>query len=212
LNIPSYAGVIVWNWLAQVEVIEGIIVIGTALVIARLVRFDFGYEMHSRPRLPLVLVGIVSTISYAVLVLCNSRQGMNTVSGVGLGGVDLMRYPLGLLGFFGGSSLGPSGADGYGLFSLMVWVLAFISFSLGIGVARTMRLFTFPSMLFLAVFVLLVDPGEMSKQAVNVVAGLAYDGVSLLSNWLLLTVSLFFTVFLNLERRIGGNTEGKAPR
>jgi hypothetical protein len=52
----------------------------------------------------------------------------------------------------------------------------------------------------------------MSKQAVNVVAGLAYDGVSLLSNWLLLTVSLFFTVFLNLERRIGGNTEGKAPR
>jgi hypothetical protein len=52
-----------------------------------------------------------------------------------------------------------------------------------------------PSILFLTIVVLLFDPREMDSQAINLVSGFTLNGISLLSNWFLLTVSLSLTIF-----------------
>ena len=109
---------------------------------------------------------------------------------IDVGGLNVVQYRLRILGYFRGSAAGESGRYGYGALALLIWALSMAALALGKGLLAALRWFALPSMLFLAVIVLLFDLKEMSVQAVNFVFGLTYNGVSLPSDWFVLTASL----------------------
>ncbi|MDA4115033.1 MAG: hypothetical protein OK442_00590 [Thaumarchaeota archaeon] len=205
-----FGGDLVWSFATQFEVLEGVVAVAALLPLAFLVesrglgpRLDsFVVTRSLRSRLsPLfAFLGAGGALSFALLVLCNSRK-VNRVLDVR--GVNIVQYPLTLLGFIGGSALGQNGSQGYGALALVTWVLTLGALSVAMGTARAWRFFALPSVLFLTVVVLLFAPVEMDSQAINLVSSFTFDGVSLLSNWFLLTVSLFFTAYGLAHGRLG---------
>lgn len=189
----------VWSFVSQFEVAEGIL---TAIVLLSLVSAadSFGLlfdnralSRHLKPPLSQLCTALAAlgALSFDLLVLCNMQQ-LNHV--LDYNGWNLVQYPLSLFGYLSGSVMGQAGRDGYGALALLVWELTVLALSLGRGFTRAVKLFAIPSILFLTVVVFLFDPREMDSQAINLVSGVTFRGISLLSNWFLLTVSLFFTV------------------
>lgn len=198
----------VWSSVSQFEVVEGLLVAALTLL-AVVVESRKSSSLFSSPLLnrhlksPLsrlfTVLAAAGALCFALLVVCNLKR-INDV--IDVGGLDLVQYPLRVLGFFGGSAMGEYGRAGYGALGLLVWGLTVVALSLARGFVSAVKRFAVPSVLFLTVVVLLFDPGEMDIQAVNVVSGITYDGMSLLSNWFLLTVSLSLVVFDLLYGRL----------
>ena len=213
----TFGGGLVWSFVSQFEVIEGVVAVAALLPLALLVESrGFGRLLDSlvlsarlRSRLApmFAVLGVGGVLSYALLVLCNSRE-LDRILDVN--GLNLVQYPLGLLGFLGGSALGQDGRLGYGAVAFLTWGLTIGALSAAMGSARAVKFFALPSLVFLTVEVLLFDPGEMDSQAINVVSSFTYDGMSLLSNWFLLTVSLFFTVYGLVHGRLGASRRTRA--
>jgi hypothetical protein len=210
----TFGGDLVWSFVSQFEVIEGVVAVAALLPLAFLVESrGLGPRLDSllvtrrlRSRLsPLfALLGAGGALSFVLLVLCNSRKVCRVLD---VNGVNIVHYPLSVLGFIGGSALGQNGTLGYGALALVTWVLTLGALSVAMGTARAWRFFALPSVLFLTVEVLLFDPGEMDSQAINLVSSFTFDGVSLLSNWFLLTVSLFFTAYGLMRGRLGASRQ-----
>lgn len=205
----TLGGKVVWSLASQFEVAEGLAVAGSFLLVALVIEYCGFYSVfdspvfskHLKPRLSYLFaaLGVAGTLSYALLVLCNFKKLLDVLD---VNGLNVVQYPLRLLGFLGGSALGQSGPTGYGALALLLWGLTIVSLSLAIGFARTMKFFTLPSILFLTVVVFLYDPGQMDIQAINLLSGFTYDGISLLSNWFLLTTSLIFITFIPVHKRL----------
>jgi hypothetical protein len=198
----TFGGNLVWSFVSEFEVVEGVIAVAALLPLALLMesrglgpRLDslvLSARLRSRLAPLFAFLGVGGILSFAILVLCNSRRVCRVLD---VNGLNIVQYPLGLLGFVGGSALGQNGRLGYGALALVTWALSIGALSVALGSARAWKFFALPSLLFLAVVVLLFDPAEMDSQAVNLVSNFTFDGVSLLSNWFLLTVSLFFTAY-----------------
>jgi len=213
----TFGGGLVWSFVSQFEVLEGVVAVAALLPLAvlmesrglgpRLDSFVLTARLRSRLAPLFAFLGVGGMLSFALLVLCNSRS-VNHILDVN--GVNIVQYPLSLLGFLGGSALGQGGSLGYGALALVTWALSIGALSVGIGSAKAWKFFALPSILFLTVVVLLFDPGEMDSQAINLVSDLTFDGMSLLSNWFLLTVSLFFTVYGLVRHRPGASRQGRA--
>lgn len=202
----TFGGEVVWSFASQFEVTEGILVVAAVSFLAVAMRyFGFGslfdnyvLRRHVKPPLSLLctLIAGLGALGFDVMVLCN-LQRLDRV--IDVHGWNVVQYPLGLLGYLGGSAMGQGGRLGYGLLALLVWGFTFASLSLGAGVTRAVKLFALPSILFLTVVVFLFDPREMASQAINILSGVTFEGISLVSNWSLLTVSLSFTVLFAYE-------------
>lgn len=202
------------------EVAEGIAIVAAALLVVfgtgylgLRSPFDHGiFRRHLGYPLSLlcVLLSGVGALCFDDLVLCNFKELDHFID---LNGWNLTQYPLSLFGYLGGSAMGEGGRLGYGALALTIWGLTLLALSLGRGFRVAVKVFALPSILFLTMVVFLFDPGEMDSQAVNLASGLTLDGVSLVSNWSLLTVSLFFTVFevARSARRRDGTKPGSAP-
>ena len=213
----TFGGDLAWSFVSLFEVLEGVVAVAALLPFAILIeswglgslldstRLSNLLRSHLSPLF--AFLGAGGALSFVILVLCNSRK-VNSVLDVN--GVNIVQYPLGLLGFLGGSALGQSGRLGYGALALVVWVLTLGALSVAMGSARAWKFFALPSLVFLTVEVLLFDPGEMDRQAINLVSSLTFDGMSLLSNWFLLTVSLFFTAYGLLHHRTGASRQGRS--
>ncbi len=214
----TFGGKLVWSSASQFEVAEGLLIVALLLlstIVLKSSRFGYLFDSpflrrHLKPPLSRLSAALAAlgTLSYALLVLCNFRQGKDVLD---IYGWNLTQYPLAVFGYFGGSALGQNGAVGYGALALLIWGLTVVALSLAWGLARGVKIFALPSILFLAVVVLLFDPGQMDLQAVNLVSGLTFDGVSLLSNWFLLTVSVFLCAFELLYPRFGKKERSGAP-
>ena len=208
----TFGGEVVWNFATLVEVAEGLAAIGLLLLLSRVARSRGLGPLLDSPLLNkslkapfsyfFALLGALGVLSFLSLGLCDMKRVCDVLDASGW---DIVQYPLGVLGHFDGSAYGPGGAIGYGAVALMTWVGTVFLLTLGAGFARAVKLFAVPSLLFLTVAVLLFDPGDMGTHALNLVSGATIYGVSLLSNWSLLTVSLFFTVYaLARDVRRGG--------
>lgn len=194
--------VTVLSFVSQFEVTEGLVVVSLLLlfvVIAKSCRFGLLFDSsivssHLKPRLSYLfaVLAVAGALSFTLLVLCNMKQLCNILD---INGWNVVQYPLNLLGFLGGSALGQNGRVGYGVLTFLVWGLTIIALSFAIGFVKAVKLFAVPSILFLTIVVLLFDPREMDSQAVNLLSGFTFNGISLLSNWFLLTVSLFLIIF-----------------
>lgn len=214
----TFGGTLVWSLVSQLEVFEGVVAVAALLPLAFVMESSgIGYLLDStyvsnllRSRLsPLfTFLGAGGALSFVLLVLCNLKK-VNQVLDVN--GLNIVQYPLGILGFLGGSALGQRGQMGYGALALVTWVLTLGALSIPLGFSRALKFFALPSLLFLTVVVLLFDPTEMDLQAVNLVSSFAFDGVSLLSNWFLLTVSSFFTAYGLLHGRLRASREMVRP-
>lgn len=200
MTISTFGGPLVWSLVSQFEVVEGALIAVALLSFAAaadylgLLSDDRALGAHLKSpfsRLCTVLAAL-GALSFALLVMCNMGRLDHVLD---INGWNLIQYPLTLFGYLGGSAMGKGGLDGYGALALLIWGLTLLALSLGRGFKRAVRLFALPSILFLTIVVLLFDPREMDSQAVNLVSGFTYGGISLLSNWSLLTVSLFSTVF-----------------
>jgi hypothetical protein len=198
----TFGGSLIWSRVPQLEVAEGVVAVAALLPLVLLMESrGVGSLLDSNaPRRILrshlspvfAFLGAGGALCFVLLVLCNSKK----INGVlDVNNLNVVQYPLSLLALLGGSALGPGGQLGYGALAFVVWVLTIGALSIPLGIARTVKFFALPSILFLVVFVLLFDPGQMDNQAINLASGFTLEGVSLLSNWFLLTVSLFFTVF-----------------
>jgi hypothetical protein len=215
----TFGGNLVWSFVSQFEVTEGVVAVAALLPLTVLMEsWGLGSLLDStrlsnllRSRLsPLfAFLGAGGALSFVLLVLCNSRK-VNSVLDVN--GLNIVQYPLALLGFLGGSALGQNGELGYGALAMVVWVLTLGAFSIPWGLTRAVKFFALPSLLFLTTAVLLFDPREMDSQAINLVSQFTFDGVSLLSNWFLLTVSLFFTVYGLVRGRLGASRQRRSAR
>ncbi len=215
----TFGGSLVWSFASQFEVAEGVVAVAALLPLAALLESrGLGLRLDSlvlsdrlRSRLsPLfAFLGVGGMLSFALLVLCNSRRVCQVLD---VNGWNLVQYPLSLLGFLGGSALGQGGQLGYGALALVTWGLTIGALSVAVGSAKAVKFFALPSLLFLTVVVLLFDPGEMDIQAINLVSQFTVDGVSLLSNWFLLTVSLFFTVYGLVRDRLGASLRKRTVR
>jgi|GEM_PF-2852199 len=213
----TFGGSLVWSFVSQLEVAEGVVAVAALLPLAFVMEssgigslLDSTYLsslLRSRLSPLFTFLGAGGALSFALLVLCNSRK-VNHVLDVN--GLNIVQYPLGLLGSLGGSALGQGGQLGYGALALVTWVLTLGALSIPMGFSRAVKFFALPSLLFLTVVVLLFDPTEMDSQAINLVSNFTFDGVSLLSNWFLLTVSLFFTFYGLVHRRPGASRHGQA--
>ena len=213
----TFGGDLVWSFVSQFEVLEGVAAVAALLPLTFLVESrGLGPRVDSlvvtkrlRSRLsPLfAFLGAGGALSFVLLVLCNSRKVCSVLD---VNGVNIVQYPLSLLGFIGGSALGQNGSLGYGALALVTWVLTLGALSVAMGTARAWRFFALPSILFLTVVVLLFDPVEMDSQAINLVSNFTFDGMSLLSNWFLLTVSLFFTAYGLMHGRLGASKHAGA--
>jgi hypothetical protein len=215
----TFGGELVWSSLTQLEVAEGLAAIGLLLLLSAAAR-SWGFaslldsqSLNRHLRLPFsyffAFLGVLGVVSFLSLGLCDTRRVCEVLDASGW---NIVQYPLGFFGQVGGSSLGPGGAVGYGLLALMTWVVTLVFLSLGVGLARSVKLFAVPSLLFLTVVVLLFDPGDMAAHALNLVSGVNLDGMPLLSNWSLLTVSLFFTVYaLARDVRRGARAGADGP-
>ncbi|HUK75117.1 MAG TPA: hypothetical protein VLU99_04930 [Nitrososphaerales archaeon] len=196
----TFGGSLVWSSASQFEVTEGILIIAATMLLALGVEYRGSRSPLSHPifrrhvRYPMSLVFVilagVGALCFDDLVLCNFKE-LNSV--IDLNGWNLAQYPLSVFGHLGGSAMGEGGRLGYGALAVSIWGLTLVALSLGAGFRTAVKLFALPSMLFLSVVVFLFDPREMASQAVNLVSGATFQGVSILSNWSLLTVSLFFT-------------------
>lgn len=206
----TFGGNLVWSLVSQFEVTEGVVAVAALLLFATLMEsWGVGSLLDSnaprnflRSRLSPVFafLGAGGALSFVLLVLCNSREVLRVLD---VNGLNVVQYPLSLLGFLGGSALGQNGRLGYGALALATWGLTIGALCVPLGLARAVKFFALPSILFLTVVVLLFDPGEMDIQAINLVSGFTFDGMSLLSNWFLLTVSLLLTVFGLVHERLG---------
>jgi len=215
----TFGGNLVWSLVSQFQVTEGVVAVAALLPFAVLLEsWGVGSLLDStalrnllRSRLSPVFafLGAGGVICYVLLVLCNLGRVCRVLD---VNGINVVQYPLGLLGFLGGSALGQDGRLGYGALALAIWGLTIGALSIPLGLTRAVRFFALPSLLFLAVVVLLFDPGEMDSQAINLVSGLTFDGMSLLGNWFLLTVSLFFTVFGLVRGRLGQSGLARTAR
>jgi len=215
----TLGGDLAWSFVSLFEVLEGFVAVAALLPLAVLVEsWGLGSLLDStrpsnllRSRLsPLfAFLGVGGVLSFAILVLCNSKKVCSVLD---VNGFNIVQYPLGLLGFLGGSALGQSGRLGYGALALVVWVLTLGALSVAMGSARAWKFFALPSLVFLTVEVLLFDPGEMDSQAINLVSDLTFDGMSLLSNWFVLTVSVFFTAYGLMHGRLGASRQARTAR
>jgi hypothetical protein len=206
----TFGGKLVWSFVSQFEVTEGIAAVAFLLLVAVIIEScGFGYlfrspvlSNHLKSRIsPLfAFLAFAGIFSYALLVLCNLRKLRDIID---INGWNVVQYPLNFLGYLGGSAMGQNGRMGYGALAFLTWGLTILFLSLVIGFARAVKFFALPSVLFLTVVVLLFDPREMDSQAINLVTEFTFNGVSLLSNWFLLTVSLFFTVYGLMHERLG---------
>jgi hypothetical protein len=206
----TVGGNLIWSPVSQFEVTEGVVAIAALLPFAILMESKgVGSLLDSTAPSRILrshfsrvfaFLGAGGALSFVLLVLCNSRK-VNSVLDVN--GLNVVQYPLSLLRFLGGSALGKDGRLGYGALALATWGLTIGALCIPLGLTRAVKFFALPSLLFLTVEVLLFDPGEMDSQAINLVSGFTFDGMSLLSNWFLLTVSLFFTVFGLVNERLG---------
>jgi hypothetical protein len=204
----TFGGKVVWSFVSQFEVVEGLLLVALLLLFAILIEvcglgFLFDSPVLSKHlKSPFshlfTLLAALGIASFALLVLCNMKQLNNVLD---INGWNLVQYPLNLLGLLGGGALGQNGRVGYGALAFLIWGLTIAALSLARGFAKAVEFFALPSILFLTVVVLLFDPGEMDSQAVNLVSGLTFNGISLLSNWSLFTVSLFLTAFELVYRR-----------
>jgi hypothetical protein len=215
----TFGGNLVWSFVSEFEVIEGVLAVAALLPLSVVMEsWGVGSTLDStrlnnllRSRLsPLfALLGAGGALSFVLLVLCNSRKVCSVLD---VNGVNIVQYPLAVLGFIGGSALGQNGQLGYGALALVIWILTLGALSIPMGFARAVKFFALPSILFLTIAVLLFDPREMDSQAINLVSQLTFDGVSLLSNWFLLTVSLFFTVYGLTRGRLGASGQARNAR
>jgi hypothetical protein len=197
----ALGGELVWSLATLLEVAEGLAAIGLLLSLSSVARSRglaplldsrlLKKHLRSPYSYFFAFLGTLGVLSFLLLGLCDTKRVCDVLDSSGW---DIVQYPLGLLGSFDGSAYGPGGAIGYGALALMTWVGAVFLLTLGVGFARALKLFAVPSLLFLTVVVFLFDPGDMGSHALNLVSGAAVDGVPLLSNWSLFTVSLFFTV------------------
>lgn len=213
----TFGGSLVWSFVSQLEVAEGAVAVVALLPLALVMEssgvaslLDSTYLsnlLRSRLSPLFAFLGAGGALSFVLLVLCNLKK-VNHVLDVS--GVNIVQYPLSLLGFLGGSALGQDGQLGYGALALVTWVLTLGALSIPLGFSRALKFFALPSLLFLTVVVLLFDPTEMDSQAINLVANVTFDGVSLLSNWFLLTVSLFFTAYGLVHGRLRAPRNGRA--
>lgn len=197
----TFGGPLVWTPASQFEVVEGIVVVAVLFLLMGVVSRGYGalfrsstLNWHLRSPLSRLFsaLAVAGALSYALLVMCNMGQ-LKAVLDVG--NLDVVQYPLRVFGLVGGSAMGQYGGEGYGALALLIWGATILALSLARGFASAVKLFAVPSILFLTIVVLLYDPGEMASQAVNVVSGIRFNGVSLLSNWFLLTTSSSLTVF-----------------
>jgi hypothetical protein len=206
----TFGGDVVWSWVSQFEVAEGILIVSSSLLVLTIadslgIRIPASTRVIKKPiernlSRACTTVAALGALSFYILAVCNLRRLDRIVD---INGWNLVQYPLNLLGYLGGSAMGEHGQLGYGALALLVWGLTVSALSLGVGFAPAVKFFAVPSVLFLTVLVLLFDPTEMDIQATNLVSGLTFEGISLLSNWSLLTISLAFTV-LNLAREAVG--------
>ena len=206
----TFGGKVVWSFVSQFEVTEGLVAVAILLLFAVVIEScGFGflldstvlkYHIESRLSYLFTFLAAAGMLCFALLVLCNMQQLRDVLD---INGWNVVQYPLNLLGFVGGSALGQNGRLGYGALAFLIWGLTIIALSLAKGLAKAVKLFALPSVLFLTLVVLLFDPGEMDSQAINLVSGFTFDGISLLSNWFLLTVSLFLAAFELMHERLG---------
>jgi hypothetical protein len=215
----TFGGKLVWSFASQFEVTEGVAAVAFLLLLAVIVEscgFGFLFDSpvlsnHLKSRLSYLFafLAFAGISSYALLVLCNSRKLRSVID---INGWNVVQYPLNLFGYLGGSAMGQDGRMGYGTLALLTWGLTIVFLSLVIGLTRAVKFFALPSILFLTVVVLLFDPREMDIQAINLASKVTFDGVSLLSNWFLLTVSLFFTVYGLTHERLGASRKTQTAK
>lgn len=206
----TFGGKLVWSLVSQFEVTEGIAAVAFLLLLAVFIEscglgFLFDSPVlsnHLKTRLSFLFafLSVAGIFSFALLVLCNSRKLRSVID---VNGWNVVQYPLSLFGYLGGSAMGQDGRMGYGALALLTWGVTIVFLSLVIGLTRAVKFFALPSLLFLTVVVLLFDPREMDIQAINLASEFTFDGMSLLSNWFLLTVSLFFTFYGLMHERLG---------
>lgn len=209
----TIGGQVVWSLASQFEVAEGALLVATSsfvLVVADrsglASRLDVRLRKHAEPPFSHVFtfLAVLGALCFDLLAICNFKAVNHVVD---VNGLDLVQYPLRTLSYLGGSAMGPGGSLGYGALALVAWTFTVASLTLGAGAKKAVTLFAVPSILFLTVVVLLFDPGQMDIQAINLVSGVTFQGVSLLSNWSLLVVSLSFTV-LGIVRAERGRKKG----
>lgn len=213
----TFGGDVVWSSVSQFEVLEGILLFGIVLIFVLewdTLRVNLPFHVrflknHLSPPISDVclVLGVLGAVCYGLLAVCNFRRVDRVVD---VKGIDLVKYPLSVLGYFGGSAWGPGGTIGYGALALLTWVFTIALLSLGVGAKRAVKIFAIPSILFLTGLVFLFDPTQMDSQALNAVSGVRYEGTSLLSNWFLLTVSLCLTLSIVLSSLIGKKTRTQA--
>jgi hypothetical protein len=205
----TFGGKLIWSWVSQFEVAEGLLAVALLLSSVILIealglssRLDSRiFRFHLKPRLSYVftLVAAGGTVSYALLVLCNMEQLRNVID---INGWNVVQYPLDLLGAVGGGAMASNGRDGYGALALLMWIATLLSVTLSAGLSKAVRYFAMPSIIFLTCVVLLFDPGEMDSQAINIVSGITFNNVSLMSNWFLFTASLSLAIFEVIRSRL----------
>jgi hypothetical protein len=198
----TFGGEVVWSFATLLEVAEGLAAIGLLLLLSSTAKSRGLGPLLDSPLLdkslkaPLsylfAFLGTLGVFSFLIMGACDMKRVCDVLDASGW---DIVQYPLGILGRLDGSAYGPGGVTGYGALALMTWVGTVFLLTLGAGFKRAVTLFAVPSLLFLTTVVLLFDPGDMGSHALNLVSGASIDGVSILSNWSLLTVSLFFTVY-----------------
>jgi hypothetical protein len=208
----TFGGKVVWSVVSQFEVTEGLVAVAFLLLCAVVIEsygFGFGFTLDSpvtsnrlKPHLSrlFTFLAFAGMLSYVLLVLCNTKRLRDFIDVYGL---NVVQYPLSLLGLVGGSAMGPGGRLGYGALAFLAWGATIVFLSLVIGLPKAVKFFALPSLVFLTAEVFLFDPREMDSQAINLVSDLTFKGMPLLSNWFLLTVSLFFTVFGLTRDRLG---------
>lgn len=217
----TFGGKVVWDYVSQFEVTEGLVAVAFLLLCAVVIEsYGFGLRLDSpspRNRLNAHLshlftfLALGGTLSYVLLVLCNTKRLLGIID---VNGWNVVQYPLSLLGFLGGTAMGPDGRLGYGALAFLAWGATILFLSLVIGFPKAVKFFALPALVFLTAEVFLFDPREMDSQAINLVSDLTFKGMPLLSNWFLLTVSLFFTVFGLTRDRVGvfGRTRSARAR
>jgi hypothetical protein len=203
---------VVWSSVSLFQVAEGVTAVALLGLLAVVVESSGFGSLFDSPVLRAHLrspfsylfafLGVLGVLSFLLLGLCGMRRVCEAID---VNGWNIVQYPLGFLGQVGGAAFGAGGRMGYGALALATWGATVLFLSLAGGLAKALKLFALPSLLFLTAAVLVFDPGEMSSQAVNLASDVTFDGMSLLSNWFLFTVSLFFIAFGLVYERSGGS-------
>ncbi|MGH9919999.1 MAG: hypothetical protein ACRD6W_14180, partial [Nitrososphaerales archaeon] len=126
----TFGGDLVWSFISQFEVLEGVAAVAALLPLAffvesrrlgpRLDSLVVTRRLRSRLSPLFAFLGVGGALTFALLVLCNSKKVDHVLD---VSGVNIVQYPLSVLGFIGGSALGQNGTLGYGAFALVTWVL-----------------------------------------------------------------------------------------